>query len=216
MKLVTIVITRNKSCHVRTLHTLLQLNLLCMQNGIQQEIAFCKDNPFEKNILILKKIKECDRLLFIDYATQPDQQSLVKLLSKFGDWNCLVCPCVKEGIDWENFKKNVVKNTSEPVEQIGLDFDTEVGQKIDDSTYVVLKTDPKCWAIDSSNVFRKIKEKKKGVKTKLPVHNEEMFDHFKKNGVRIAAYTKAHVLTVFSHECLGNILNAAGVTHTPH
>ena len=211
MKLSTIVLTRNKSCHVRTLHTLLQLNIMCMKSGIQQEISFCKDDPFEKNALILKKIKDSDKLLFLDYAIQPDQKSIQKLLSKYEGYNCLVLPCVKEGINWEQFKQKVKNKSNEPVEQLGLEFDTELGQKMSDEIYRVTKTVPKCWAIDSKSVLRQIKGKK-GEGVRLPAKTDEMFEKFKENGVKVAAYTEANVLTIFSHECLGNILNAAGVS----
>jgi hypothetical protein len=211
MRLATLVITRNKSVHVRTLHTLLQLNMICMKNGIQQEITFCKDDPNEKNEMILKKMKNSDRLLFIDYAIQPDQQSLGKLLNKFDGYNCLVCPCVKEGVNWEQFKTKILNNSDEPIEQMGLEFDTELGQKMKDDIYKVTKTEPKCWSIDSKSVLRNLKDKKSDF-IKLPTKNKEMFEKFKQKGVKIVAYRDSNVLSVFSHECLGNILNAAGVS----
>lgn len=210
MKLVTIVITRNNSCHVRTLHTLLKLNLICMQNGFQQEIAFCKDDPFDKNTLILSKIKDCDRILFIDYAIQPDELSVFKLLDKFEGYNCLVCPCVREGVNWEQFKQKVSSGTSEPKEQLALDFDTEVGQKIKDDIYKVENTNPRCWAIDSKSIVKHMRNKKKNLI--LPVKNDEMFENFKVKGIKIAAYINSNILTIFQHECLGNILNASGVS----
>lgn len=211
MNLNTIVITRNKSIHVRTLHTLLQLNIICMKNGIHQDITFCKDDPNEKNTKILKKIKNCDKLLFIDYAIQPDQQSLIKLLNKYEGYNCLICPSVKEGINWEQFKSKIKNNSDEPIEQMGLEFDTELGQKITDDIYRVTKTNPKCWAIDSKSVLRQIKDKK-GEIIRLPTKNDELFEKLKEKGVKIAAYTNSQVINIFSHECLGNILNASGVS----
>lgn len=39
MKFASIIVTRNKSCHVKTLHTILRFNLMCLQRGnIENEV----------------------------------------------------------------------------------------------------------------------------------------------------------------------------------
>lgn len=211
MHICTIVATRNKSVHVRTLHTLLQLNMVCMQHGVQQEITFIKDDPFEKSSAISRKLKTCDRILFIDYAIQIDRETIPKIFEKVEGWNCLVFPCVTEGINWSQFKTKVKSGSTEPIEQMGLEFDTEVGAKISDGIYKVKKTNPKCWVMETKSVLKLMKEKK-GEGLKLPSKNDELFEKMLQKNVKIAAYTKANIQTIFSHECLGNILNASGVT----
>ena len=216
MKLSTIVVTRNKSVHVRTLHTLMRLNITCMENSIHQDISFVKDDPFEKRDLILKKLKtgDSDKILFIEYSIQVDEKSISKIFQNSeGKYNCLVFPCVKEGINWEQFKKNVKENTNEPIEQCGLEFDTTVGLKITDDIYKVTQTNPKCWVLDVKNTIKSLKSgKKNGEQLTLPVKTDEMFEKFKQKQVKIAAFVDANIQCVFSHECLGNIMNAAGVS----
>lgn len=215
MKLSTLVVTRNKSVHIRTLHNLMKLNITCMKNSIQQDISFVKDDPFEKRDLILKKLKsDSDKILFIDYSIQMDDASISKIFANSeGKYNCLVFPCVREGINWEQFKKNVKENTSEPIEQCGLEFDTTVGLKITDDIYKVTHTNPKCWVLDTKNTLKSLKVgKKNGESLTLPVKHDEMFEQFKQKKIKIAAFVDANIQCVFSHECLGNIMNAAGVS----
>ena len=77
MKLATIIVTRSKSCHVKTLHTILQLNIKCIQKGWEQRILFVNDDPYEKADMIEKSLKEYDRTLFIDFGIQSDTTSNV-------------------------------------------------------------------------------------------------------------------------------------------
>jgi len=186
-----------------------------MENSIQQDISFVKDTPFEKRDLILKKLKsDSDKILFIDYSIQVDEKSISKIFANSeGKYNCLVFPCVKEGINWEQFKKNVKEKTSEPIQQCGLEFDTTVGLKITDDIYKVTHTNPKCWVLDAKNTLKSLKSgKKNGEQLTLPVKTDEMFEKFKQKQVKIAAFVDANIQCVFSHECLGNIMNAAGVS----
>lgn len=209
---VTLLVTRNKSCHVRTLHTLLQMNINFIQAGIQHEICFVNDDPFTKADLILKKLKACDRLIFIDYSVNVDRDSIAKFLEKYDQQcHCMVFPCVKEGIDWDQFKEKVKNGIDEPIEQMGLDFDTKVGQKLSNGLYKVVQTDPKCWVMESKIVLKHLKTKKKEPLKQLPAKNTELFETLHIKGVKIWAYVDAQITTVYSHECLGNILNAAGV-----
>ena len=53
MKFASIIVTRNKSCHVKTLHTILRFNLFCLQKGgVENEVVFVNDDPFEKSEII--------------------------------------------------------------------------------------------------------------------------------------------------------------------
>ena len=209
---VTLLATRNKSCHVRTLHSLLHMNIQFMKAGIQHEICFVNDDPFEKSDMILKKLKTSDRLVFIDYSIHIDQDSIGKFIEKFDqNCNCLVFPCIKEGINWDQFKTKVSNNIDEPLDQMGLDFDTTVGQKLSNGIYKVIKTDPKCWVMDSKSVLKYLKSKKKEQLKQIPAKNSELFETLQSKGVKMCAYVDAKLTIVFSHECLGNILNAAGV-----
>ena len=211
MHIVTIVVTRSKSCHVRTLHSLLHTNIQFLQSGVQHEICFVNDDPFEKAEIILDKLKQSDRLVFIDYSINIDQQTIRYFLKDFEQCECMIFPCVKEGIDWDRFREKVTQNIDEPIEQMALDFDTEVGEKITDDIYKVTKTEPKCWMMDSKSVLKFLKNKKKEPLQKLPAKNSEFFDMLTAKGVKMCAFVNAQLTTVYSHECLGNILNAAGV-----
>ena len=48
MKLATVIVTRSKSCHVKTLHTILKLNIKCIETRSEQKIFFVNDDPYEK------------------------------------------------------------------------------------------------------------------------------------------------------------------------
>ena len=210
MNLTSIVVTRNKACHVKTLHSLLRINLLCFKNGFHHNINFVNDDPFERTEVILKHMKTADRILFIDYSIYIDHGSLDKIFSKFENFHMCVFPCVKEGINWESFKKRARSDTSEPVEQIGLDFDTTVAQKFGDSMYWVQTTNPRCWIMDTKPVTKLLKGRK-GEQITLPSKNTELFKKFQTAGVKICAWTAARLTITYQHECLSNILESAGV-----
>ena len=155
MQLTTVIVTRNVSVSVKTLHTLLKLNLICLQKNVANELVFVRDDPFEKYDILMKKLKHCDRLLWIEYSLFVDEASLIKMIDPFPKgYQCMVLPCVTEGINWDMFKKKICDGSTEPESQMGLDFDTEVGQKISDDVYTVTKTTPKAWALDAKQVFK--------------------------------------------------------------
>lgn len=211
MKFATIITTRSKSCSVKTLHTILRLNLMCMQTpGTENEVVFVEDDPYAKCEMIQQYMKTHDRIFFIDFCIGVDDSSLSKLFDKHEGLGCLIFPAVVEGIDWEMFKDKVNKNSKEPIDQIGLNFDTVVGNKISDGMHTVLKTSSKCWLLMSKNVSKHIKDKKYGV-CKVYPRMEVMFSKFKESGVKIHAYTKAKLVMTYPHECVSNILNATGV-----
>ena len=207
MNLVTVIVTRSKSCHVKTLHAILRLNLKCVQTNYKNEIVFVDDDPYKKSQVVEQYIKKCDRLIFIDFGIGLDDETIKQLFEKHESVGCLVFPGVKEGVDWDLFKKKVREESKEPNEQMGLHFDTEVGKKISDNIYSVVNTEARVWLINCKNVIKSIKDKKTG---NLSIH-PKMLEKFKEKGVKIYAFTASKLVMTYTHECLSNILNAAGV-----
>ena len=213
MKFASIIVTRNKSCHVKTLHTILRFNLFCLQKGgVENEVVFVNDDPFEKSEIIHRYMKTHERLFFVDYGIHVDDESLKILFQNHDGIGCLVLPGVKEGIDWNMFKNKVKNKSKEPVEQLGLSFETVVdrNKKISDGIYVVSTTSAKSWLMLTKNVIKHIKDKKSS-NFKIYPKLETMFSKFKDSGVKIHAYTKAKLVMTYNHECISNILNAYGV-----
>jgi ABC-type multidrug transport system ATPase subunit len=207
MKLVTVIVTRSKSCHVKTLHAILRLNLKCVQTNFTNEIVFVDDDSYKKSHAVEQYMKKCDRIIFIDFGIGLDDETIKQLFEKHESIGCLVFPGVKEGVDWDLFKKKVRENSKEPNEQMGLHFDTEVGKKISDNIYSVVNTEARVWLINCKNVIKSIKDKKTGNVTIHP----KMLEKFKEKGVKIYAFTASKLTMTYAHECISNILNAAGV-----
>ena len=207
MKCVTILVTRSKACHVKTLHAILRLNIKCLQKNVDNQIAYVNDDPYEKAEMVQQYMKSCDRIIFIDFGVGVDDASLDQCLNQHEGVGCLVFPGVREGIDWTLFRKKVDEDSKEPVNQLGLHFDTEVDKKISDDVYSVIKTDARAWVMNTKNVIKSIKDKKTGNLKIYP----KMFDKFREQNVRIYAFTAAKLTMTYTHECISNILNAAGV-----
>lgn len=181
---------------------LLQLAIFCIQRGHQINIQFVNDITNLPRIM-----KNSERILWVDYGASLDQESFDKILDKT---EITVFPSVTEGINWSRFTDKVKTGTSEPTSQIGLDFDTEVDRKISDGLYTVKKTVPSVWVMDCKSVVSKVRDAK-GEGLKLPSTVEEVFQKFVDKKVKIQAYTKCNILRHYSHECVGNILEAVGV-----
>ena len=207
MNLVTIITTRSKSCHVKTLHTVLRMNIKCLHNKINNQIVYVNDDPYEKAEVIQKYMSSCDRLVFIDFGISMDDDSITQCLEKHENVGCLVFPGVREGIDWNMFKQKVRSESTEPVAQMGLHFDTEVGKAASKDIYKVVSTEAKAWMMNTKNVIKTIKDKKTGNWKISP----KMFEKFQEQGVRLYAFTAAKLTMTYTHECISNILNAAGV-----
>jgi len=203
MNLITLVVTRNKSVSVKTLHTILKLNVLCMSHRHNNNIIFLNDTPMEKNDCINKYIKKCDRLVFIDYSVSANDESLEHIVKDTWDFHGIVFPCVLPGIDWDMFKEKVMKDSEEPKEQCGLHFDTEIGQKHKDDFYFIKNTNPKMWCINTKHILKHLKNSQ--------FHYENISKYIN-NGLRLVADTSAKLIVTYPHECVGNILGAAGVT----
>jgi hypothetical protein len=208
-----IIVTKNASIAVRTLHNILNINgIAIQQQNVQIELSFVSDDPFEKTKLIMKKLKTCDRLLFLEYGISMDMESIKKIFEPlYQGYNCLVFPCVTPGINWDNFKRKIQTDVKEPSPQMGLEFDTQVSQKLKDDYYKVVKTNPRVWMIDSKSVFRTLKPKKGNDPIKLPAQNHEIFEKFLEKGVKIYAFVDAKIIITYQHECLSNILESSGI-----
>lgn len=210
MKFATILVTRSKSCHVKTLHTILKFNILCIQTGNQNQIVFVNDDPYEKVETVQNCLKSgnYDRILFVDFGVGVDEDSLKQATLPHEGLGCLVFPGVKEGVDWEMFKQKVRDTEcSEPTSQMGLHFDTEVSKKIGENIYNVSSTGARAWVMFTKNLIKQAKDKKTG---NLKLHHK-MFEKMKEQGVKIYAYTSSKLTMTYTHECISNILSAAGV-----
>ena len=206
MKICTVVTTRSKSCSVKTLHTILKLNIHCLKNNVQNEIVYVNDDPFEKIEMIQKCLSKCDRLFFIDFGIGVDDASVKQIFESHEGLGVLVFPGVKEGMDWGLFKHNVREGSSEPVSQMGINFDTQVGKKISTDIYSVTSTEAKSWVMFSKNIMKNAKDKKGNFNLHV-----KMFDKLKEQGVKIYAFTASKLTMTYPHECISNILGAAGV-----
>ena len=207
MNINTIVVTRSKSCSVKTLHTILRINIACIQKNFRNEISYVNDDPYEKAEIIQKLMKANDRIVFIDFGVSMDEDSIQQIFQSHEGIGCLVFPGVKEGVDWAQFKSKVQNDSKEPTSQMGLHFDTTVGKKISENIYQVVSTNPKAWVMNTKNVIKNIKDKKSG-NWKI---NPKMFEKFIEMGVRIHAFTAAKLTMTHTHECISNIMNSAGV-----
>ena len=205
MRFVTIIVTRSKSCHVKTLHSVLRMNVRCIQKGVKNEILYVDDDPYMKAEMVQHCMKTHERIIFIDFGVGMDDVSLDQCFETHENVGCLVFPGVKEGIDWEMFKQKVAGGVDEPVSQMGLHFDTEVGKKISKDIYHVTKTNARAWMMNVKNVS-KVLQKNKDQKV-----SPKMFEKFLQQGVRVYAFTASKLTMTYTHECVSNILNAAGV-----
>jgi hypothetical protein len=213
MLICLLIVTRNASAAVKTLHNILNINTICLQNNVQIEINFVNDDPFEKTKTIMKKLKTSDRLVFIDYGVSMDIETTKRVIQPFETgWHGVVFPAVCEGVDWDMFKDKLKNKCEEPIEQIGLNFDTDVeGKMFGEDNYKVKRTIPKCWILSSKAVC-KVMKGPKGSGLSIPAQPSEMFEKFLSKGLKLYAYTGARLNITYQHECLGNILNMTGVT----
>ena len=211
MHIVSVIATRNKSCHIKSLHVMLRFNVLCLERGHSHEICYVTDDPHDKADVFTKNLKgKSDKILFLDFGVHIDNESLKQVFEKNQG---LVFPAPIDGVDWGMFKEKVLADTSEPIQQAGLIFDTEVAQKVSDGLYKIKSTTPKAWVLDTKAALRSLRQKK-GAGISVPSKMGEFFEKMMRNELKIYAYTKAEVTVTYTHECLSNILQAAGVKVT--
>jgi hypothetical protein len=181
-----------------------------MQRGTHLEIHFVEDKSN-----LPKIIKTGERIFWMDYGTNLNVEVLPKVIDPFEkDVKVLVFPSVNESIRWDVFFKKTKEGTTEPAHQRGLEFDTSVGRKLADGLYECDKTSARVWVMDAKPVDKKLRGGKEPVKLPLD-SNEAMFTTLKNLGLKIGVATDALVVCHYTHECFGNILEAAGVELTP-
>ena len=74
----------------------------------------------------------------------------------------------------------------------------------------VKETSAKAWVMLNKNVMKNLKDRKNG-SFKIHPRMKTMFMKFQEAGIKIHAYTASKLIMTYSHECISNILNAAGV-----
>lgn len=210
----TILVQRSRSCHVKTLHLMLRFNLFCMQHGIQQEITYVNDDVNEKADIIARKLKgNADKIVFFDFGVTITHDDIHKIA--LSNAACAVIPAPTAGVDWGMFRDKVLAGSPERLDQAGLHFDTEVGSQVkgEEGVFTVKKTDPKVWMMNRKVCADALKQKK-GQGIWIPSRVSEIFDRLVNRGVKVWAYTKISVVVTYPHECVSNILEAAGVRAT--
>jgi hypothetical protein len=186
---------------------MMNLHMLCMQKGQHLEVHFVEDRS-----TLPKLIKSGERLFWMDYGTNLNNEILSKVVEPFEKGvQVVVFPSVKEGINWDQFTKKTKDGSSEPAGQRGLAFDTEVGRKLMDGLYECENTNARVWAMDTKPVDKKLRGGKEPIKLPLEGPPEVMFKTLKNLGIKIGVMSEAIVVCHFVHECFGNILEASGV-----
>ncbi len=189
MQLTLCLVNKNKAMHTTTLHTAMTLNMLCMIRGIHLSIHFVNDQSS-----LQKLLKGCDRLIWIDYGVSVNQSTLEKILSTDGT---VVVPCVKEEVDWDQFRRKTLEKSTEAVHQRALKFDIEAGAKNDYISGV-----PRVFCMDSKSVLKKLRDSDS---------KNTSFEHLKKLGLKISVLRSETVTCHYVYECIGNILESSGV-----
>lgn len=201
-------ITKNKAIHTTTLHSAMNLHMICMSKEMNLEIHFLTDRS-----TLHKIMKTCDRLLFLDYGVSVDVQTIERLvLGDFPEgYKALVVPCVTGEVHWDKFKKKTLEGSDEPVYQRGLSFDIEMTpapKKLSDKIFdfVSSSTDCRVFCLDCKGVAKKLRESDAQFKS---------FEQLKKMGVKIGVLRSAPVICHYVYECVGNILDSSGVRTGP-
>jgi hypothetical protein len=188
-----------------------------MQHGIQQEITYVNDDVNEKAEIVAKKLKgNADKLIFFDFGVTMSHDDIPTLLNCTAA--CAVVAGPTPGVDWGMFRDKVLKGDAikEPLAQQGLHFDTDVSHKVkgqDDGVYQVTRTDPKVWVMNRKVCADAMKQNK-GHGIWVPSRTSDIFDRLIKRDVKVWALTKISVIVTYPHECISNILEAAGVRAT--
>lgn len=189
MQLTLCLVTKNKAMHTTTLHTAMTLNMICMIRGINLAIHFVNDNSS-----LQKTLKGCDKLIWVDYGVSVNQTTLENLISSDGT---VVVPCVKDEVDWEQFRRKTLENSTESINQRALKFDIEANSKNEYISGV-----PRIFCMDSKSVLKKLRDSDSKFTS---------FEHLKKLGLKISVLRSETVTCHYVYECIGNILESSGV-----
>lgn len=209
MKLSVLVVTRNSSATVKTLHTILRLNVLAVQKGIVVDINFVEDDLEKKADSINKLLKNSDKFLFLDYTVSLDRESIIKGIESD---STVIFPSVIPYVDWDMFKQKVLTESKEPNYQMGMNFDTEVYKPDpkDPTMWSVKSSKPVCFIMECSDVIKALKNKKTD-NSKISGKFDRDFSLLLTKNCKVRAYIEAQVMLTSTYECVGNILNAAGI-----
>jgi len=194
---------------VTTLHSLMTLGMYGAQRQVPIEYMFVEGLD-----ALPKLVKSGERILWFDYGTNLDQESIPRVLDPMEkDIRVVVFPAVVEGVDWDMFRKKTVEGSTEPIHQRALRFDTDVAKKVvGTNLYDVVKTSARVWVMDSKPIDKKLKSIQKNLSCDS---YENMFAQLKSNNIRVVALPSATVIRHFTHKCLGNILEMPGVMMKP-
>ena len=201
-------VTRNQSATVKTLHTVLRTNVVVSKLGHSHQIVFVNDTAGEKAQALNKHLKNCDKLLWLDYTVAVDSVSIEKGLSS---QTSVLYPAVIPNVDWDLFKDKVLGGSKEPNYQMGMKFDVDVDKATQDNTmWTVKSAKPKVFMLDTKDVLKALRNKK-SENSKLTADPEVDFFNLKNRNMKFLAFIEAEVMLTNTYECLGNILNAAGI-----
>jgi len=202
-------VTRNKSIAVTTLHSLMTIGMYGAQRQVPVEYMFVEGLD-----ALPKLVKTGERIVWFDYGTNLDHDSIPRVLAPMEkDIRVVVFPSVVEGVDWDMFRKKTVEGSTEPIHQRALTFDTDVTKKVvGTDLYDVDKTSAHVWVMDSKPIDKKLKSIQKNLSCDS---YESLFAQLKTNNLRVAALPSATVIRHFTHKCLGNILEMPGVMMNP-
>ncbi len=205
------IVTRNKSIITTTLHTAMNLHMLCMSVGIPLEVRFVSES--EKFTNLHKYIKATAaanaRLVWIDYGVTTDVDTIKRLaIDDIPDnYKILTVSCVTEGVDWKQFReRTAAASADEPVHQRGLKFDLVANSTEKNKVSEYVSGEPRVFCMDAKAVFKKLDSG--------PIKSFEM--SLKKNaGLKIGVLRSATVTCHYVYECTGNILDSLGVSTGP-
>jgi len=200
-----VVVTRNKSISVTTLHSLMTIIMYGTHHNEDIKIIFADDLS-----ALPKLVKTGERILWFDYGTNLDNETIAKLFGQMEkDIRVIVFPAVTEGVDWDMFRKKTVEGSTEPAHQRGLNFDTQVTKKIAGSDlWDIQSSSARVWLMDSKFIDKKLKSVQKTLSCES---YDALFDQLKSLNIRVAALPSALVVRHYTYECLGNILEMPGL-----
>lgn len=195
-------VTKNKAMYTTSLHTAMNLHMLCMSKDTRIEIHFPSDYMTEFPKIL--KSTSCDRLVWVDYGVSVDLESLKTLVfDEQRTAKAVVVSCVREGVDWDKFRKKTIAGSSEPVNQRGLSFDIVADPK---TSEYVSGDPPRVFCVDCKAVLRKLREANVSFKS---------FEQLKKLGLRITVLQTCAPVCHYVYESVGNILESSGVRTGP-
>lgn len=211
MKLLILAAATNSSISVKSLHSLLALQnkigLTDRAKEIETDIVFIENDPFVIKETIDAELKNHDRILLIPYGYSIHTDSMDICISSFPNCHILVLPTVEKHIDWDIFRKSILEESSEPISQAGLLFNTQANKKIDDTYWTVKTFTSNLMIIECKPMLKLLKKNN----VTFPLDKRKYSEFFNKYGAKIITNIKAITMTVFPHRCMGSIVNAAGI-----